>query len=140
MKRGTYEDIINLPHHISSRHPRMTIENRAAQFSPFAALTGYEDEIKETERLTDERKELDESEKEVLDRKLRRVTTQQSQNITITWFVPDSRKEGGVYETLTGYVKKIDGKNVIMKNGTKIPIENIVGIDLINGEEAAIYE
>lgn len=132
MRNGLYDDMLHLPHHRSSRHPHMTMENRAAQFSPFAALTGYEDAVEEAKRLTDKKVELDENEKEILDRRLRYIRTQKDQDITVTWFVPDDRKEGGSYKTATGTVKKMDSRRILMKNGEDILIENIVGIDIDN--------
>ena len=95
-----YDDIINLSHHVSSRHPQMPMMNRAAQFSPFAALTGYDDAVRETARLTDEKIELDEYEKEELDRKIQWLGSHLDEHIpvSITYFQPDDRKAGGTYE------------------------------------------
>ncbi len=139
-KNSPYQDIINLPHPISANHEPMTIYNRAAQFSPFAALTGFEGVIKETARLTDHKVELDEAEKEMLDKKLR-IIKEQSRSIetqaaeakdrdriAVTYFKPDERKEGGVYVTEDGIVKKIDPNEqvMIMSNGSRIPLEDIV--------------
>ena len=133
-----YDDIINLPHHVSESRPRMSAINRAAQFSPFAALTGYEDAIKETARLTDMRIELDELAKAVLDEKLRIIREQLSgkPEITITYFLPDEDKAGGSYITTNGVVKKIDvhDKTVVLQDGTRIAIEEIINItgDIVN--------
>ena len=128
-----YDDIINLPHHTSPKRPRMSMLDRAAQFSPFAALTGYDAAVKETARLTQERIELDEYEKGKLDRQLQiiREHLKEQPEITITYFQPDSRKAGGVYLSLTGHVKKIDDyeKCVIMLDKQKVSIEDIVSID-----------
>lgn len=130
---GMYDDIIALPHHVSARHPRMTIAERAAQFSPFAALTGYEAAIHETARLTDRRIELDESEKEILDEKLRDLSERLSDQpeVSITYFRPDGRKMGGAYLIAAGVVKRIDEfKHIIMmKDGRRIPIDEIIEID-----------
>ena len=100
---GKYDDIIHLPHHVSATRPRMPMLDRAAQFSPFVALTGYEAAVRETARLTDQRVELDESAKAELDRKLRLLLSLPGQpEASITYFRPDERKEGGAYETVTG--------------------------------------
>ena len=91
-----YDDIINLPHHVSERHPQMSMYNRAAQFAPFAALAGHDSAITEAARLTDAEQELPESEAEILDRKLARLQTMEEKTpVTVTYFVPDSRKDGG---------------------------------------------
>lgn len=105
-----YDDMLDLPHHQSSSRPHMSMANRAAQFSPFAALTGYEDEVMETARLTDEKIELSDTEKERLDRKLRFLSDHLDERptVSITHFVPDMKKTGGVYTTDTGVVKKVD--------------------------------
>ena len=127
-----YDDIINLPHHVSKTHPRISTLDRAAQFSPFAALTGYDGAIKETARLTNKRMELDEAAKTVLDEKLRIVQEQLSSQpeIEITYFQPDEKKAGGTYISAIGVVKKIDGyeRTVIMQDGTRIAIEEIISI------------
>lgn len=130
---GKYDDIINLPRPISTKHPKMSALDRAAQFSPFAALTGYEAAISETARLTDTRPELDENKKEELDDRLQIIREHISlePEIVITYFVPDSRKEGGSYIQAVGIVKKLDEAEhkVIMKNGTIISINDIYGIE-----------
>ncbi len=129
---GQYDDIIHLPHHVSARHPQMPASDRAAQFSPFAALTGYEAAIAETARLTDRKPELDESKKEELDIKLQLIREHLSMKpqAAITYFVPDSRKEGGSYFQVTGTVKKIEDREhrIIMENGTSIPFHDIYEI------------
>ena len=130
---GKYDDIINLPHHVSKKHPQMPIADRAAQFAPFAALTGYDDAIDETKRLTVEKIELDENEKEKLDEKLHML----SENIPgkdcvqITYFVEDERKSGGKYATVKGKVAKINtyDKIVVMEDNIKIKIDDIIKID-----------
>ena len=110
----------------------MSIRDRAAQFSPFAALTGFDGEIKETARLTDHRIELDEAEKTILDEKLRIVQEQLSrqQEIELVFFRPDEMKSGGAYILVRGTVKKIEGyeRAVVMQDGTRIPIDEIVNI------------
>ena len=127
-----YDNIINLQHHVSSNHVHMSIPDRAAQFSPFAALTGFDGAIKETARLTDHRIELDETEKTILDEKLRIVQEQLSrqQQIEIVFFRPDEIKAGGAYITVRGTVRKIEGyeRTVVMQDGTRILIEEIVDI------------
>ena len=130
--KHNYDDIINLQHHVSSNREHMSILDRAAQFSPFAALTGFDGAIKETARLTDLRIELDEAEKIILDEKLRIVQEQLSkqQQIEFVFFRPDEMKAGGSYICVTGTVKKIEGyeRTVVMQDGTRIPIEEIVDI------------
>ena len=127
-----YDDIINLPHHVSKSNPHMSTLNRAAQFSPFAALTGFDGAIKETARLTNKRMELDETTKTVLDEKLRIVHEQLSsqRSIEITYFQPDEMKTGGAYISAIGIVKKIDRyeQTVVMRDETRIPIEDIIRI------------
>lgn len=123
---GPYDDIIDLPHPTSERHPRMPMANRAAQFSPFAALTGYGDAVRETARLTDRRVELTESEKSVLDAKLQQLAPGASAEITC--FQPDGKKEGGTYLTVTGVVKRIDAGEIVLTDTRKIPIEDIVEV------------
>lgn len=129
---GKYEDIINLPHHVSKKHPRMSLEARSAQFAPFAALTGYDEAINETARLTSQRIEIDEELKEILDKKLLLIKEQiyTKPNITVTYFVPDSKKDGGEYVTVTGKVLKIDEykQKIILENKTEIPISEIIEI------------
>lgn len=128
-----YDEIINLPHYVSATHPRMIAINRAAQFSPFAALTGYETAIKETARLTDERGELDEYTKEILNDRMQTLSNQLKEHpeIAITHFRPDTKKDGGAYITTTGTAKKIDiyERVVIMNDGTAIHIDEIISIE-----------
>lgn len=129
-----YDDIIHLPHHVSAVHPHMSAADRAAQFSPFAALTGYDAALKETGRMTEERMELDEDAKEILDEKLRMIQKriEEHPKAAITYFEPDKRKEGGSYITVTGHIKKIDEckKTVIMRDGMEIPVEEIAEIKI----------
>ena len=130
---GAYDDIINLPHHVSTTHAHMTAIDRAAQFSPFAALTGYDAAIKETARLTDERIVLDESMKAALSDKLQIIVDRLKEHpeIAITYFQPDAKKNGGAYAAVTGTVKKIDKyeRVVVMNDGKAIPIDEIISID-----------
>lgn len=128
-----YEDIINLPHHVSKTRPQMSMLDRAAQFSPFAALTGYDAAISETQRLTDERTDLGEETKVMLDMKqqyLHEVISDQPE-ITVTYFVPDERKAGGAYVTVTGNLKRIDEyeRLLMLTNGKKIPMDEIADIE-----------
>lgn len=135
--RNNYEDIIELPHHVSATHPHMELIDRAAQFLPFAALTGHGEAIRETARLTNQRIELDENRKEILDEKLRLVIEKIDEKpvITITYFEPDSRKDGGSYVTVEGIMKKFDEyeNRLILTNGSKILIYEIIEIDEITG-------
>lgn len=124
-----YEEIISLPHHVSERHARMSMLDRAAQFSPFAALTGYDAAIRETARLTDRRIELDESQREVLDKQLREAV-ERKLPVQITFFREDGRKSGGAYVTTAGEIRRIDAIRglVLMQSGGQILIEDIFEI------------
>ena len=128
-----YKDIINLPHHTSKTRPRMSIYNRAAQFSPFAALTGYDEAVKETARLTKDRIELDENQILVINDKLNFAIEQKTLNpiLSITYFKPDEKKKGGEYLTVIGAIKRIDEVNhtVILQDKTIIPINSIFDIE-----------
>ena len=130
---GPYDDIINLLHPTSARHPRMPAADRAAQFSPFAALTGYEATIRETARLTERRVELDEDTKAELDRRLRLIDEHLAERpeVRITYFLADGKKEGGSYQTATGFIKKIDNfqRVVVLTDGTQIPIDDIYEVE-----------
>lgn len=132
MNNGKYNDIINLPHYVSKKHTQMSLEARSAQFAPFAALTGYDDVIRETARLTSDRKELDEELKTILDFKLQIIQEHISMNpkITIRYFVPDLKKDGGSYKTVTGNVKSINKykKLIILEKEIEIPILEIIEI------------
>jgi len=127
-----YDDIINLQHHVSGDREHMSVIDRAAQFSPFAAVVGYDGAIKETARLTDHRIELDEAEKTILDERIRIVQEHLSrqQEIEFVFFRPDEMKAGGAYICVIGTVKKIDEyeRAVIMRDGTRIPVDEIVDI------------
>lgn len=131
-KTNKYDDIIHLPHHESSKRAPMSIYDRAAQFSPFAALTGYEAVIEETGRLTDYQVELDESGKAMVDEKLRLIleSIDEQPGVNITYFRPDERKLGGSYATVTGRVKKIDPYEgvLLLTDGAVIPIQRIYQI------------
>ena len=130
--KDLYEDIINRPHHVSKTRPQMPMSDRAAQFTPFAALTGYDSAIKETGRLTDERIELDEEALTALDMKYQLLmdALDDAPEVTITYFQPDERKAGGKYITATSAVKKVDDfeRRITMQDGTKIPMDDILSI------------
>lgn len=127
-----YEDIIDLPHYVSKTRPQMKIIDRAAQFSPFAALTGYDAAIKETGRLTDPFIELDENRKADLDHKLQFILEhiKEQPEVTITYFQPDEKKNGGKYITITESIKKIDEYEqcIKMREGTKILLKYVFEI------------
>ena len=130
---GKYNSIMGLPHHVSAKHRHMSMTERAAQFSPFAALNGYEDAVSETARLTDGRPDLDEYERDAIDRKLREIMeSDEDFPVTLTYFRPDAKKSGGAYLTLNGKVSDIDevGRIVIMESGARIPVTDILVIDI----------
>lgn len=130
----TYDDIIALPHPEPRTHPRMSLHDRAAQFSPFAALTGHSAAIAETGRLTDSRITLDESEMARVDAALQRLQEllPQEPMASITYFVPDERKAGGSYQTITGVVRRIDTVNsvLLLTDRREIPIADIFDITI----------
>lgn len=128
-----YEDIIDLPHHVSQSHPQMSLHDRAAQFSPFAALTGHGAAIRETERLTQERIELDENSKRLLDDKLRILQEEANRHpeITVTYFKPDQKKAGGAYVEVRGNLKRIHEaeRMIILCDGEVIPMDEVIEIE-----------
>ena len=128
-----YEDIINLPHYQSKKRPHMSIYDRAAQFSPFSALTGHDEAIKETARLTDKKTELDETAKTILNEKFTFIMEHiyDQPEITVTYFIPDSLKSGGMYVDYTGRVKKYDYHNRILHfiDNTEIKVDDIMEIE-----------
>lgn len=135
----TYDDIIHLPHHVSKRHRPMSLEKRAAQFAPFAALTGYDAAIDETARHTDSFVEIESDAALSLDQKIMQLqallespSEKGLPTVTLTYFKPDSRKSGGSYETLQGEVKRIDAsqREILMKNGTHVSVPKIVDLFL----------
>ena len=132
-KIRNYDDIIDLPHHVSTTRPRMTNMDRAAQFSPFAAVVGYDAAVKETARLTDARIEMDENSKTILNEKLQMILEHSDRNpeIMITYFVQDSKKAGGAYVSTTGKLKKVDAYEqvLVMRDGTRIPLSDIFEIE-----------
>ena len=130
---GKYDDILHLSHPTSKKHPRMPISDRAAIFSPFAALSGHGAAIAETARLTDRRIELDEDTRAELDQKQAALLEHigERPEVTVTWFQPDGRKEGGAYVTVTGRLKKIDevGRTLTLLDGPAIPLEDVAGLE-----------
>ena len=131
---GKYDDIISLPHHVSSKHQRMPISDRAAQFMPFAALSGHAPALAEAARLTEDRIDLDEDQKAQIDFSLRLAMEQTDSppDVSITYFLPDTKKTGGSYVTVTGKIKKIseDGSLLYLTDGTQIPITDTVSLRL----------
>ena len=131
---GRYDDIINLPHHVSSTHPHMPMSDRAAQFSPFAALSGYGDAVKETARQTTKRIELAEDARAALEEKIRFLadTLSDDPTVEITYFQPDKKKSGGAYVTAIGIVKRIDDveRTIIMRDGLRIAVTDIIAVDI----------
>ena len=125
-----YGDIINLPRPASKRHPPMPLAKRAAQFSPFAALTGYEDAVRESARITLPPPNLADDEQELLDRSLQQVMAAPSPKAAITYFVADAYKDGGRYETRTAVIKRLDHahQQLVLQDGTRIDLSHIVRI------------
>ncbi len=134
-----YADIINLPHHEITSRQRMSQINRAASFSPFAALTGYDDAVKETARLTSKRIEIDDGTKEVLNDKLRIAVEKADEQpeVSITYFLPDKKKSGGAYVTVTAVIKRIDEyeRQIVLADKSTIPLGDLYEIesDIYNG-------
>lgn len=129
-----YEDMLELPHPVSKMHPQMPRRDRAAQFAPFAALTGYEEAVREAARITEEKMILDEDSKVQLDWKLRCLQEKVKEQpiITVTYFMKDERKKGGKYVTVIGVLKKIDSytHQFVLENGEEIPVEDVVSLDI----------
>ena len=129
---GKYDDIIHLPHHVSATRPHMPMLDRAAQFMPFRALTGYESAVQETARMTDEKVELTEDEKALLDMRLQKLADEigSQPKVTLTYFRPDKKKTGGAYVCVTGQLKKIDDYEgtLILMDGKRVLIEDILEI------------
>ena len=139
--KSKYDEIMGLPHHVSKTRPQMPMSDRAAQFAPFAALTGYDSAIKETGRLTDERIELDEEALTALDMRYQLLMDafDDAPEVTITYFQADERKAGGKYITATGAVKKVDDfeRRITMQDGAKIPLDAVLSIE---GELFSVLE
>lgn len=132
---GKYDDMLHLPHHVSARHPQMSRQDRAAQFSPFAALTGLDAALQETARVTDRRITLDEYEQAALDAKLQRLrdTIKAQPRVTVTYFVADAFKEGGAYRTAAGRAKKLTEENprLILTDGEEIPLADLAALVIL---------
>ena len=130
---GPYDDMLNLPHPTSARHPRMSLSDRAAQFAPFAALSGHGTAIAETARLTERRIELDEDVKAALDFKQQMLMDRidEHPDVSVTWFQPDGKKDGGRYVTTTGRLKRIDEveRVLVMEDKTTVPLDDVISID-----------
>lgn len=128
-----YDDIINLEHHVSTKHSRMSLENRSAQFAPFSALTGYEEAVKEEARVTESRIDIDEEAKIEVNEKLNYIMRHLDKNIivSVTYFEKDKKKQGGSYKTIKGMIKKIDDsrKTIEMQTGEIIKIEELKNIE-----------
>ena len=125
---GKYSDIINLPHHVSKKHPPMPMIKRAAQFAPFAALTGYDDAVEETARLTDEMVVLTEERLEEMNRMIH-LAMKDNQTVSIYYFEPDQKKAGGRYCTVTRKIRKAEFGMVVLDNGMRIDVERVVRIE-----------
>ena len=127
-----YLDILHLPHHVSTTRPKMEMRDRAAQFAPFAALTGHEDAIRETARLTDMLLELDDSEKERLSEKLQILLEHRKEEpeVLLTYFEPDLKKAGGAIRSKAGVIRGYDtiSREILLRDGMKISIENLLQI------------
>ena len=129
-----YDDILHLPHHVSAERPHMSLIDRAAQFCPFAALTGYDAAIAETARLTEQKRELSEEQKQVISGQLHKLKARLKTcpGVTVVCFEPDRRKAGGAYRTITEDAKKVDEYHGVLElsSGTRIPFENILSLEL----------
>ena len=142
---GRYDDIINLPHHISAKHSHMPISDRAAQFAPFAALVGHDQSIAETSRITDSRITLGEDAGILIGRRLELLSECLDERpvVNIEYFVPDSRKSGGKYVIVTGIIKKIDvfESCIILEDSTRIPMDEIYSVDssFFGGVDCGLY-
>lgn len=138
---GKYDDILRLPHHVSASRKPMAITARAAQFAPFAALSGYDAEVQEAGRLTDRPIEPDEYEKEAMNARLQLLARHLREKwvVSLVFFQPDERKAGGAYVTRTGTVKKLyeTERLLILTDGTVIPLDDLIALD---GEEFAAYD
>ncbi len=128
-----YDEIINLPHHVSATRPQMPMSDRAAQFAPFAALAGYGDAIRETGRITGDKIEMDDNELHMLDMKFHylREHLEEEPEITFIYFEPDKQKEGGSYQTVSATVKRLDEyeRLIVLHNGMKLAMDNILNME-----------
>ena len=131
---GKYDDIINLPHHVSTKRPQMSRSARAAQFAPFAAIVGLDDELEETARLTDTKPELEEAEKEKINRVLLEIrdNPQKETAVELTFFRPDGRKDGGAIITRPCSVRRIDEieRKLIFSDRSEIEFDNILSMKI----------
>jgi len=135
--QGSYEDILCLPHHVSARHPQMPLLDRAAQFAPFAALTGYDEAIRETARLTETLAEPDEGVRERLDQRLQRLLAEIRENphrapeVRVTYFQPDEKKDGGSYVSVSGKLRRVDRvqRQILFSDGTVLPMDKLFSIE-----------
>ena len=133
MNENNYDDIINLPHHVSKKHKRMSVRDRAAQFAPFSALTGFDKAIDETARQTEERIDLDESEKLAISETVGHIIVNNTKPaVTVTYFIPDELKSGGKYTTVTARFRKYDeeNKSLILENNIRVPVEEVIYIKI----------
>ena len=137
MSDNEYKDILNHSHHVSSKRPQMSLYNRAAQFSPFAALTGYDEEIDETARLTDHRAELTEDELNALNDTFQKLSELELPLITVTYFIPDKKKSGGAYVQYTGHFRFLDMGEQKMKfvEGMEIFLNSVTNIQFVENEK-----
>ncbi len=130
-----YADILDMPRPVSKKHTPMDRLTRAAQFAPFAALTGYDGEVEEAARLTDAKPELEENEKQLLDQTMQQLLQKEAEHtkLRVTYFVPDEKKAGGVYRTVEGEWKKLDssGRALVLMDGLRIPLDDILSISEI---------
>ncbi len=128
-----YDSIINLPHHVSKRRNKMSIENRSAQFAPFDALAGFSDEIKETIRKTENKIILTPEMKEKINNQLVLINNDKTKNVRIVYFIKDNKKDGGSYKSIITYIKKIDtiSKQIILPNNSKILLDDIIDIKVM---------
>lgn len=135
MNSHQYDDIINLPHHISKSRPQMSLRDRAAQFAPFAALTGYDEAVRETARLTDKKQELGDEDIALLNQQIQLLieNIKYHPQVKITFFIPDEKKDGGRYETITATVRRIDTfeKHIVFDDKTKLSIDQISNIQIL---------
>ena len=125
---GKYDDIINLPHHVSKKHPPMPMIKRAAQFAPFAALTGYDDAVEETARVTDEMVVLSDEQMEELNHMIH-LAMNNNRTVCIHYFEPDQKKSGGRYCTVTGKIRKAEFGVVVLDNGMRVDVDRVVQIE-----------
>lgn len=139
-KENPYADIMELPHHVAKDRKHMSNYDRAAQFAPFAALTGYDDAVTEEARFTDALPALDDEQKSIIDRRLRRIreTIAEHPTVRLTVFVPDPRKNGGAYEEICAPAVKLDeySRTIILEGGRQVPIDLITAVHGADSEEA----